>query len=66
MNYSIQKLVDDFVKRIGEDDLKMLQAVPIDTAFNYIYFLYKKFYGAYPTGEIYEVLADMFSSKQAA
>lgn len=66
MNYSIQKLIDDFVKKIGEDDIKMLQTVSPDIAVNYIFFLYKKFYGAYPTGEVYELLANKFTEKEAA
>ena len=66
MNYSIQKLVDDFIKKVGDDDLKMLEIVPADIAFNYVFFLYKKFYGAYPTGELYELLADKFSRREAA
>ena len=66
MNYSIQKLLDDFVSKVGEDDLKMLETVPPQTAFNYVYFLYKKFYEAYPTGEVYNALADMFSRQKAA
>ena len=66
MNYSIQKLIDDFINRIGPDDLKMLENVSPDVAFNYVFFLYKKFYGAYPTGELYEILADKFSRREAA
>lgn len=66
MNYSIQKLIDDFIKKIGEDEMKMLQTVSPDVAFNYVFFLYKKFYGAYPTGELYEVLSDKFARRQAA
>ncbi|MBI2995404.1 MAG: hypothetical protein HYY52_01675 [Candidatus Melainabacteria bacterium] len=66
MNYSIQKLVNDFIKRIGPDDLKMLETVQSDMALNYMYFLYKKIYGAYPTGEVYEVLASMFTRLKAA
>ena len=66
MNYSMQKLIDDFVKKIGTDDLKMLQTVSPDVAFNYILFLYNKFYGAYPTGELYKILADKFAKMEAA
>lgn len=66
MNYSIQKLVNDFISRVGDDDLKMLETVPPQTAFNYVYFLYKKFYEAYPTGEVYDALADRFAKQQAA
>ena len=66
MNYSIQKLIDDFVSKVGDDDLKMLETVPTETAFNYVYFLYKKFYEAYPTGDVYNALADMFSQQKAA
>lgn len=66
MNYSIQKLINDFVSRVGDDDLKMLETVPPQTAFNYVYFLYKKFYEAYPTGEVYSALSDMFAKQKAA
>ena len=66
MNYSIQKLIDDFISKVGDDDLKMLETVPTQTALNYVYFLYKKFYEAYPTGEVYNALAEMFSQKKAA
>ena len=66
MNYSIQKLIDDFISKVGDDDLKMLETVPTETAFNYVYFLYKKFYEAYPTGEVYNALAEMFSQQKAA
>ena len=66
MNYSIQKLIDDFVSKVGDDDLKMLETVPSQTAFNYVYFLYKKFYEAYPTGEVYNALAEMFTQQKAA
>ncbi len=66
MNYFIQKLVNDFIGKVGADDLKMLETVPTQTAFNYVYFLYKKFYEAYPTGEVYNALADMFSKQKAA
>jgi len=57
MNYSTQKLINDFISKVGESDLKMLETVPSQTAFNYVYFLYKKFYEAYPTGEVYNALA---------
>ncbi len=66
MNYSIQKLINDFINKVGETDLKMLESVPQQTAFNYVYFLYKKFYDAYPTGEVYNALADMFPKQKAA
>lgn len=66
MNYSIQKLIDDFIKRIGPDDLKMLETVPPPTAFNYIFFLYKKFYGDYPSGELYKILEEKFLKQRAA
>lgn len=66
MNYSIQKLMDDFIKRIGTDDLKMLENLPSNIAFNYVFFLYKKFYYAYPTGEVYEILAEKFTKREAA
>ena len=66
MNYSVKRLVDDFVKKIGDDDLRMLQNVQSDVAFNYIYFLYNRFYEAYPTGEVYGILADIFVTKKAA
>ena len=66
MNDSIQKLIDDFIKKIGVDDLRMLETIPPQTVFNYVYFLYKKFYGAYPTGDLYEALAEMFTTRKAA
>lgn len=66
MNYSIQKLIDDFIKKIGTDDLKMLETVAPEVAFNYVYFLYKKFYDAYPTGEMYETLNYIFQKHRAA
>ena len=66
MNYSIQKLVDDFVNRISADDLKMLETVPAEAAFNYIFFRYKEIYGDYPTGELYKILEDKFSRRIAA
>ena len=66
MNFSIQKLIEDFMKKIGDDDLKVLDKVSSDVAFNYVFFLYKKFYEAYPTGEVYEILADRFARKAAA
>ena len=66
MNYSTQKLINDFISKVGEGDLKMLETVPPQTAFNYVYFLYKKFYEAYPTGEVYDMLANMFTKQQAA
>ena len=66
MNYSIQKLFDDFLKKVGADELKMLDTVSPDAAFNYVFFLYKKFYGDYPTGEIYKALELRFSHKEAA
>ena len=64
MNYSVQKLIDDFIKKIGTDDLKMLETIAPDVAFNYVYFLYKKFYDAYPTGEVYEILNHIFLKRQ--
>ena len=66
MNYSIQKLIDDFIKKIGADDLKMLETVSPEVAFNYVYFLYKKFYEAYPTGEVYEILNSIFAERRVA
>ncbi len=66
MNYSIQKLMDDFYRKISEDDFKMLETVSPDVAFNYVTFLYKKFYSAYPTGEVYEILFDRFHKRVAA
>lgn len=66
MNYSIQKLLDDFINKIGNDDLKMLDTVSPDAAFNYIFFLYKKIYGDFPTGELFEVLYGKFAKRQAA
>lgn len=66
MNYSIQKLIDDFIKRIGEDELKMLETVSPEAAFNYAFFLYKKFYGDYPSGDLYKLLEERFFKKAAA
>ena len=66
MNYSIQKLLDDFLKRIGENDLKMLETVSPEAAFNYVFFLYKTIYGDYPSGEIYEILEEKFFKRIAA
>jgi len=66
VNYSIQKLVDDFLKKIGTDDLKMLETISPEVAFNYVYFLYKKYYEAYPTGELYEILNYIFAKRRAA
>ena len=66
MNYSIQKLINDFLKKLGSDDIKMLETVPKEAAFNYVYFLYKKFYEAYPTGEVYNELSNMFLKRKAA
>ena len=66
MNYSIQKLVDDFYRKIGDDDMKMFENLSPEVALNYVTFLYKKFYSAYPTGEVYETLQDRFCKKVAA
>ncbi len=66
MNESIKKLFEDFMKKVGNDDLKMLETVPPEVALNYVYFLYNKFYEAYPTGDLYETLAEMFAKKKAA
>lgn len=66
MNYSMQKLFDDFIKKIGSSDMKSLEGMSGDVAFNYVYFLYNKFYEAYPTGEMYEVLKDRFATSMAA
>ena len=66
MNYSIQKLIDDFLKKLGPDDLKMLESVPREAAFNYVYFLYGKFYEAYPTGDVYDELANIFFKQKVA
>ena len=66
MNYSIQKLVDDFVGRLSIDDWKMVESVPSGAAFNYLFFLYKEIYGDYPTGELYKILEDKFTTKQEA
>lgn len=66
MNYSIQKLVDDFFCRIGVDDLKRLETVPPASAFNYIFFKYKEIYGDYPSGELYKILEDRFVKRQEA
>ena len=66
MNYSIQKLVEDFYKKLIETDLKHIENLSSDAAFDYIIMLYKKFYTAYPTGEVYEILKDRFCNKIAA
>lgn len=66
MNYAIQKLLDDFINRISTDELKMLDSVPPETAFNYIFFLYKKIYGDYPSGELYKILEEKFLKQIAA
>ncbi|MBI1858148.1 MAG: hypothetical protein HYR97_03440 [Candidatus Melainabacteria bacterium] len=66
MNLSIQKLIDDFIKRIGEDEIKMLENVSPDAAFNYVFFLYKKFYGDYPSGDLYKILEEKFMKRVAA
>lgn len=66
MNYAIQKLLDDFINRISTDELKMLDLVPAETAFNYIFFLYKKIYGDYPSGELYKILEEKFLKRIAA
>jgi hypothetical protein len=52
------------MKKVGPDDLKMLETIAPDIAFNYVYFLYKKFYDAYPTGEVYEILNHIFLKRQ--
>ena len=62
----MHKLMDDFINRIGPDDLRMLETVSPDTAFNYIFFLYKKIYEDYPTGELFEALYDRFAKRIAA
>lgn len=66
MNYSIQKLYDDFLNKIGIDQIKLLESVPPQAAFNYVFFLYKKTYGDYPSGEIYKMLEDKFLKRQEA
>lgn len=66
MNYSMQKLMDDFVNRIGTDDLKMLEIVSLEVGFNYVFFLYKRTYGDYPTGDMFEALYEKFGTKLAA
>ena len=66
MNYSMQKLFDDFIKKIGSGDMKSLEGMSGDVAFNYVYFLYNKFYEAYPTGEMYEALQNRFARSLAA
>ena len=66
MNYSIQKLVDDFIKRIGVDDLKKLESFSAEAAFNYLFFKYKEIYGDYPSGELYKILEDKFAKREAA
>ena len=66
MNYSLQKLLDDFIARVGDDNLKMLESVPQEVAFNYVFFLYKKMYGDFPSGELYRILEDRFAKQKAA
>ena len=66
MSYAIQKLFDDFMKRLSVDDLKMFETVPPYAAFNYIFFLYKEIYGDYPSGELYKILEDKFAKEKAA
>ena len=66
MNHAIQKLYDDFLRKIGDDELKMLETVSPDSAFNYVFFLYRKLYGDYPTGELYEALEERFLNRKAA
>lgn len=66
MNYSMQKLFDDFIKKIGDSDIKSLEGMSAEVAFNYVYFLYNKFYEAYPTGEMYEALQSRFARRMAA
>lgn len=66
VNFSIQKLVNDFLSKIGPEEMKMLESVPPEAAFNYIFFLYKKFYGDYPTGELYKILEERFSHRAVA
>lgn len=66
MNHSVQKLFDDFIRKIGDDELKMLETVSPDAAFNYVFFLYKKIYGDYPSGDMFEALEEKFLRKKAA
>ncbi len=66
MNYSIQKLIEDFIKKIGEEDLKTIATVSPEVALNYVVFLYRKFYSAYPTGDVYEILVEKFAKTKAA
>lgn len=66
MNYAIQKLLNDFLSKIGSDEIKMLESVPPDAAFNYVFFLYKKTYGEYPSGELYKLLETKFTFRAAA
>lgn len=66
MNYSIKKLVDDFINRIGFDDLKRLENVSSEAAFNYLFFKYKEIYGDYPSGELYKIIEDKFAKREAA
>ncbi len=66
MNYSIQKLIEDFIKKIGEEDLKTIDTVSPEVALNYVVFLYRKFYSAYPTGDVYEILVEKFAKTKAA
>lgn len=66
INTSLQKLVNHFLSSIGKEELQMLDIVPPDAAFNYIFFLYKKTYGDYPTGELYKILESRFGKRMAA
>lgn len=66
MNYAIQKLLDDFFKKVGDNELIMLEKMPADAALSYLEFLYNKFYEAYPTGIVYDRLASMFVVQQKA
>lgn len=66
MNYAIKKLLKDFESRIGQDEIKMLQNVNADAAFNYVFFLYKKIYGDYPSGELYKYLETKYRYGKAA
>ena len=66
MNYAIQKLLNDFLKKVGDNELSMLEKMPADAALNYLTFLYNKYYEAYPTGAIYDYLEGMFAQRKAA
>ncbi len=65
MNTSIQKLISYFLNKIEPDELSMLKTVEQDIAFNYVFFLYKKIFGDYPTGEVYKILEAKFLKSES-